>query len=242
MSAAKEGRRKVMPLRFFRPFARRAPCAPPRPARFPRPTHGLDQLVLACGELRRPALAPGGVVLDLGRQLRAEREVLDLHLAAGALVAALDDDARRAAAVGIFHLRLHAGAAEIHFRPDAGLPEGGHHLLVAAERVRVLVHDEDHDRRDDLGVLQLAEILQRRGQPRHADGEARRRHRLAAEARDEPVIAPAARHRAEAHDLALLVRHLEQKLRLVDRAGIVFEPAHHGGVDPDAPVVVAGCL
>jgi hypothetical protein len=36
---------------------------------------------------------------------RAEDQVLDLHLAFGLLVAALDDGAGRAALVGIFHLR-----------------------------------------------------------------------------------------------------------------------------------------
>ena len=58
------------------------------------PLHRRDQLALRHGHLRRAAFAPGGVVGDLGRQPRAFDQILDLHLALGALVAALDDDAR----------------------------------------------------------------------------------------------------------------------------------------------------
>ena len=61
----------------------------------------------------------------------------------------------------------------------------------------------------------------------------------AAEARDEPVIAPAAADRAEAHRPAIVVLDLEGQLGLEDRAGVIFEPAHHGGVDADAIGTVA---
>src|SRR5262249_29265547 len=77
---------------------------------------------------------------------------------------------------------------------------------------------------------------ERRGKPRHADREAGRRHRLAAEARDEAVIATAAADRAEAHGAAAFVLGLERQLHLVDRAGVVLEPADDGWVDADAVV------
>ena len=108
------------------------------------------------------------------------------------------------------------------------------HLLVAAEAFGVLVHDQHDDRRDDIGGVELAEVLQRRHQARDADGKAGRRHRLAAEARDQPVITPAAADRAEAHDLAVLVGDFGQQFGLEDRAGVVFEAADDGGVDRDA--------
>ena len=79
--------------------------------------------------------------------------------------------------------------------------------------------------------VELAEVLQRRHQARDADGKAGRRHRLAAEARDQPVIAPAAADRAEADDLALLVGDFGQQFGLVDRAGVIFEAADDGGID-----------
>jgi hypothetical protein len=49
------------------------------------------------------------------------------------------------------------------------------------------------------------------------------RHRLAHEARDQPVITPAATDRAELDLLALLVGDVEQQFRFEDRAGVVFE-------------------
>src|SRR5712691_11201352 len=73
--------------------------------------HGVDQLLLRHCELRRPALAPFLVRGDRRGGLGAFDEILDLQFALGAFVAALDDDAGRAAPVGIFHLRLHAGGA-----------------------------------------------------------------------------------------------------------------------------------
>ena len=56
-------------------------------------------------------------------------------------------------------------------------------------------------------------MRERRLQARHADREAGRRHRLAAEARHQPVIAPAAADRAEAHRAAFLVLGLEQSVQ-----------------------------
>src|SRR5690606_1634028 len=113
-------------------------------------------------------------------------------------------------------------------------------LLVAAERLGVLVHDEDDDRSRHIGVFELAEVLERSGQAGNADREAGGGDRLAAEARDEAVVAAAAGDRAEADDLALVVRYLKQQLSLVDRAGVVFEAAHDRRVDLDAAVIIAG--
>ena len=51
---------------------------------------------------------------------------------------------------------------------------------------------------------------------------------------DQPVVAPAAADRAEAHRAALLVLGLEQEFDFVDRAGVIFEAADDGGIDADA--------
>ena len=68
-----------------------------------------------------------------------------------------------------------------------------------------------------------------------------RRHRLAAEARDEPVVAPAAADRAEAHRAAFLVFGVEQEFNFVDRAGVVFETADDGRIDHGSVVTVTCC-
>src|SRR5262249_21682935 len=84
----------------------------------------------------------------------------------------------------------------------------------------------------------LAEMLQRRHQPRHADGEAGRRHRLAAKTRDQSVVASTAADRAEANRFAVLTRDGERQLNLVDRARIIFEPAHDRPIYLDASLVI----
>ena len=89
-------------------------------------------------------------------------------------------------------------------------------------------------------VSSLPSALQRRHQARDADGKAGRRHRLAAKARDEPIVAPPAADRAESHDPSLLVGDLGQELGLVDRAGVVFEPANDGGINEHAIDIIAG--
>src|SRR5712691_7700433 len=87
--------------------------------------HGVDQLLLRHRELRRPALAPFLIGRDRRRGPLAFDQILDLHFGwgFGALLAALDDDAGRAAPVGIFHLRLHAGGAKIHLGADARITQ-----------------------------------------------------------------------------------------------------------------------
>ncbi len=84
--------------------------------------------------------------------------------------------------------------------------------------------------------VELADERERRLQPRHADGEAGRRHRLAHEARDEAVVAPAAADRAEAHRAAFVVLGFEGEFNLEDRAGVILEAADDGGIDANAIV------
>ena len=62
----------------------------------------------------------------------------------------------------------------------------------------ITVEYGDHDGTGLRFGFDLAEILERREEARHADGKSGRRHRLATEARDQPVIAAAAADRAEA--------------------------------------------
>src|SRR6266545_3173569 len=73
---------------------------------------------LTCQTFGRPALAPFLMRGDRRRGFGAFDQILDLQFALRALVAALDDHAGRAAPVGIFHLRLHAGGAEIDLGAD----------------------------------------------------------------------------------------------------------------------------
>ncbi len=110
------------------------------------------------------------------------------------------------------------------------------HFLVVGDAVAV--EHRDHHRAGRGLAVELAEHGQRRLQARDADGEAGRRHRLAAEARHQAVVAPAAADRAEAHRPAFLVLGFEQQFNLVDRAGVVFEAAHDGGIDQNAIVGV----
>ncbi len=81
---------------------------------------------------------------------------------------------------------------------------------------------------------EIAGELEGMGETRDADGKAGRGHRLFAEARDQPVIAPAAADRAEDDFLALFVGDGEGQFDLEDGAGVIFEAADDGGVDLDA--------
>src|SRR5690606_36927992 len=167
-------------------------------------------------------------------------EVIDMQFAIGALVAALDDHTGAAATVGIFHLRLHAGAAKIEFGTYACLAQVRYHPLVATEAFDVLVHDQHHHRCFGLNRLQLAKVLQRSHQARDADREAGCRDGCALEARHKPVIAAATADRTKAHDLAILIRDLGQQLGFEHGAGVIFQAAHDRRVDLDATVIIAG--
>ena len=64
-------------------------------------------------------------------------------------------------------------------------------------------------------------------------------NRLRAKARHQPVVAAAAADRAEPDRPAVHARRLERQLGLEDRAGVIFKPAHDGGVDADAVGTIA---
>ena len=112
------------------------------------------------------------------------------------------------------------------------------HLLIIGDAVAV--EHGDHHRAEFRRGVELAEHGERGLQPRHADRETGRRHRLAAKARDQAIVASAAADRAEAHRAAFFVFGLEREFDFVDRAGVVFEAADDGGVDADAIRSVAG--
>ena len=154
-------------------------------------------------------------------------------------VGALDDGARAAAAVGVFHLlaEIVLGVAEIELGADAGVAQLRDELLVAGD---VAAEDGDDDGAGLPFAAELAERAERRLQPRDADGEAGRRHRLAHEARDETVVTPAAADRAEADGAAFVVFGFDEQFNFEDRAGVILEAADDGGVDLDSPVAVAG--
>ena len=166
----------------------------------------------------------------------AFHQVLDLHFALGLLVAALDDDAGRAALVGIFQLRAHLAGAQIKLGVDVRVAQRLHHALIVGDAV-LIEHGDDHGTGRGFR-LELAEMLERGHEPRHADGESGGRHRLAAKARDESVIASAAADRTEADRIAL-VFGLKGQIGFVDRAGVIFEAADDGGVDDDAAIGIA---
>src|SRR5690606_17344524 len=96
---------------------------------------------------------------------------------------------------------------------------------------------------DDWGIglvrLQRAELAERRVEPAHADREPGRRHRLAAEAGNESVVAPAAADRTEADGPAVLVGGVEGELGLEHETGIIFETADDRRVDAYAAVVIS---
>src|SRR6185503_10871176 len=58
------------------------------------------------------------------------------------------------------------------------------------------------------------------------------------EAPDQPVIAPAARDRAEAHRLAVFAFYGEGQFNFEDRSGVVFEAADDGRIDNNSRLVV----
>src|SRR5262249_55985731 len=134
-------------------------------------------------------------ILAHASKLGTEREVLDLHLALGLLVAALDDDARRGAFVGIFHLRAELARPKIKLGAEVSGAQPLPKALIAGDAILL---KQRHDDRPGRGLaVDLADELQPPKKPRHADGKSGRWHRLAAKARDEAVIAPAAADRTE---------------------------------------------
>ncbi len=140
----------------------------------PRATAGPDAILGAAPALRArprrawlpaPRTAPGGVsrhsLLEAMASdfLGAFDQVLDLHFALGLLVAALDDDAGRAALVGVFQLRAHLAGAEIKLGVDARVAQRLHHALIVGDAV-LIEHGDDHGAGRGFGI-ELAEMLER---------------------------------------------------------------------------------
>ena len=120
----------------------------------------------------------------------AEGQILQRHFALGLFIAALNDNERAAALVGIFHLGLHAGGADIHFGADICGAQLLHHFLVIA--LAFLIHDENDNGSSRFLVLSFAQKFQRGIKPRHADGKSGGRNRLPGKARHQIIIAPSA--------------------------------------------------
>ncbi len=99
--------------------------------------------------------------------------------------------------------------------------------------------DDDRSRLRRSGDDRAVDRPQRREQAGDADREARRRHRLGAEACDQSVVAPAAADRTEANRPPLVVLGFEGQLGLENRAGVIFEAAHHGRIEDDAVLAIA---
>src|SRR5262249_17298664 len=114
--------------------------------------------------------------------------------------------------------------------------QGRDHPLVIGDALAVEHRDDDGA---GLGLsLDLAEMLQRRHQPRHTDGKSGRRHRLAAKARDQSIVAPAGAYRGETDRSALIVLSLERQIHFEDWAGVVLKAADNGWINADLPKVV----
>src|SRR5262249_44328948 len=173
--------------------------------------HGVDELVLGHRELRlRLLLAVIVVVLAQPRDLGAEDEIFDLNFTLCFFVTALNDDAWTAALVGVFHLRSEFAVTQIKLSTN---PLSRRVLSVTQPRHQALIVGDGNvgKYRDDDGAglgcgFDLAEMLQRRQQPRHADRNARRRPRPAAKARKQIDLTAPAADGAEANDTARLAR------------------------------------
>src|SRR5882757_8787647 len=107
--------------------------------------HFGDDLIFAAGKLRRAGLAPFLVGGDRGGGLRALDQILDLDFTARLFVRALDDDAGRVAAVGVFELVAHVlGVAEIELGADFFAAQLRDHPLIISNTVTI--EHGHHDR------------------------------------------------------------------------------------------------
>src|SRR5580704_1367013 len=98
---------------------------------------GFDQLRLRHRALRLGLLLQMllAAFFELG-ELGADDEVFDYDLWASGIVlfvGALDDDARRVAAVGVFHLWAEFARTEIKLGADAGIAQRRNHLLIIGD-------------------------------------------------------------------------------------------------------------
>src|SRR5262245_34157165 len=186
------------------------------------------------------------MVLAQPRDLGAENEIFDLNFTLFFFVAALNHHAWTAALVSVFHLRAEFAVTQIKLgtnllsRRVLGVAQLRHQALIVGDGNIGKYRDDDGA---GLGCgFDLAEMLQRRQQPRHADRNARRRHRLAAKARNQSVITPAAADGAEANETALLVLCFEVQINFVDRACVILETADNTRVDSDAARAITSCF
>ncbi len=85
----------------------------------------------------------------------------------------------------------------------------------------------------------FADERERRLQARDADREAGRGDLLARKARDEIVVTAATADGAEADGLAVVAFDLERQLGFEDGAGVIFEAADDGLIEPNAVLVVS---
>jgi len=137
-------------------------------------------------------------------EFSADDQILDGDFALGLFVGALDDHAGTVAPVGVFELVAEVfRIAEIKLGADFCRAQLRHHVLIIGEAVPI---EHGNDNRTIPGfAVELAEIFERSGEPRHADGKSGRRHRLAAKARHQSVVTPAPADRTEARRAVLAV-------------------------------------
>src|SRR5262249_16647849 len=198
------------------------------------------------GELRLGLLRPVIVaVLAQPRDLGAEDEIFDLNFTFCFFVTALNHHAWTAAPVGIFHLRSEFAVTQIELGTNL---LSGRVLSVAQLRHQALIVGNGnvgkyrHHDRPRLGfALDLAEKLQRRHQPRHADGESGRRHGLPTKPFNQSVVAPTPADRAETDCAAVVTFDLEGQLNFINWARVILEATDDGGVDHDTAVESGIC-
>src|SRR5262249_51994460 len=190
--------------------------------------HGVDELVLGDRELRvglflQVVLAVLAQAGDLG----GEDEVLDLDFTLGFFVSSLDHDAGTAALVGVFHLRAEFAVTQIELgtnllsRRVLSVAQLRHQALIVGNGN---VGKYRHHDRPRLGfALDLAEMWQRRNQPRHADGESGRRHGLTTKTFNQSVVAPTTADRAETDGAAVVTFDLEGQLNFINWARVILE-------------------
>src|SRR5215218_5480165 len=198
------------------------------------------QLIFAARKLSRPGLAPLLVRGDRSGSPGAVDQVLDLDFAARLLVRSLNDHARGISPVRIFELVAHVlWIAEIQLRANVRVAQRCDHLLIIGNAIAI---EHGHDNGPELRPgVELAQHRKRGLQPRHADGKARGRHRLAAKTRYQSIIASAATDRPEAHRTPLFVLGFERQLYFIDRARVVFEAAHYRAINANAIGAISGC-
>ncbi|OIQ66463.1 hypothetical protein GALL_519640 [mine drainage metagenome] len=184
--------------------------------------------------MRLPFLDRGG-----GGDLGAQHQILDLHHAAGSLVRALDDRNRRGAFIRVFQLVAEIfWVAEIDLGANSRRAQLAHDAHVIGHPIAV--HHGHHDRPR---CRSTAAPFGAQGgkQAINPDGNAGGRHRLAGEALDQIVIAPAARDRAKGPFAALFVKDFKGQFRLEHRPGVVAKAAHDRGIDHDPVRAIALC-